>query len=394
MPTTPYMVVDPRLDHSIRIPRPDLTVSLGIPNACTGCHHDEAKGQTAAWAESQVAGWYGERRGPPHFAHAIAAGRQGKPEGPSLLDAVCRRKDVSAMVRASALVLLSHYGSHAVEAAACEAVNDPEELVRAAAARSLQELRPDSERVRRLRPLLHDPVRAVRTEAARVLSSVPREAIPEKDLAAFDASLKEYMDGQRAVDDQPAAHLCLGVVHANQGERAEAEKDYQTALRLDPAFIPARVNLAMLYNEQDRKVDAEREYRQVIEREPKLAEAYYSLGLLVAEDSKRLAEAAKLLTKATELAPQNSRMHYNRGLALQNLGRVDEAEQALLAARKLAPQAVDYVYALAILNIQQKRWDRAALFADELQRLDPRNPQWREVAEHVRNQRAKGSPKK
>src|SRR5690606_29142151 len=38
MPQTTYMVVDPRRDHSIRVPRPDLTVAVGSPNACNGCH--------------------------------------------------------------------------------------------------------------------------------------------------------------------------------------------------------------------------------------------------------------------------------------------------------------------------------------------------------------------
>ena len=38
MPATTYMVVDPRRDHSFRIPRPDLTVKLDTPNACNGCH--------------------------------------------------------------------------------------------------------------------------------------------------------------------------------------------------------------------------------------------------------------------------------------------------------------------------------------------------------------------
>ena len=41
-----YMVVDPRRDHSFRIPRPDLSVSRGAPDACTGCHTE----QTADWA--------------------------------------------------------------------------------------------------------------------------------------------------------------------------------------------------------------------------------------------------------------------------------------------------------------------------------------------------------
>ena len=38
MPTTTYMVVDPRHDHSLRVPRPDLSLSLATPNACNGCH--------------------------------------------------------------------------------------------------------------------------------------------------------------------------------------------------------------------------------------------------------------------------------------------------------------------------------------------------------------------
>ena len=40
MPTTTYMVIDPRHDHSLRVPRPDLSVEFGTPNPCTGCHTD------------------------------------------------------------------------------------------------------------------------------------------------------------------------------------------------------------------------------------------------------------------------------------------------------------------------------------------------------------------
>ena len=44
-PTT-YMVVDPRHDHSLRVPRPDLSVKFGTPNACNGCHTN----RDARWA--------------------------------------------------------------------------------------------------------------------------------------------------------------------------------------------------------------------------------------------------------------------------------------------------------------------------------------------------------
>ena len=38
MPTKNFMVVDARRDHSIRVPRPDLSSALGTPNACSQCH--------------------------------------------------------------------------------------------------------------------------------------------------------------------------------------------------------------------------------------------------------------------------------------------------------------------------------------------------------------------
>jgi hypothetical protein len=61
MPNTAYMIVDPRRDHSMRVPRPDLTVSLGVPNACNACHTKlDAKTQATAsrarcWSNSSSA---------------------------------------------------------------------------------------------------------------------------------------------------------------------------------------------------------------------------------------------------------------------------------------------------------------------------------------------------
>lgn len=54
MPQTTYMDVDPRRDHSLRVPRPDLSVKFGTPNACTGCHlRDEVLPGTLARSASE-----------------------------------------------------------------------------------------------------------------------------------------------------------------------------------------------------------------------------------------------------------------------------------------------------------------------------------------------------
>ena len=41
MPGRYYMGNDFRNDHSLRIPRPDLTISIGTPNACNQCHENK-----------------------------------------------------------------------------------------------------------------------------------------------------------------------------------------------------------------------------------------------------------------------------------------------------------------------------------------------------------------
>ena len=64
------MQVDPRRDHSFHVPRPDLSLNIGTPNACTGCHGD----RTDRWAAENVSGW-SKSQPPRHFANLLAAGR-------------------------------------------------------------------------------------------------------------------------------------------------------------------------------------------------------------------------------------------------------------------------------------------------------------------------------
>jgi hypothetical protein len=82
MPARTYVVVDPRRDHSMRVP-PDLSSSPGSPNACTQCHAD----RKADWAAAAMDKWYGDAwRRRPHYGTTFnAVGTQGAKVLPSLL---------------------------------------------------------------------------------------------------------------------------------------------------------------------------------------------------------------------------------------------------------------------------------------------------------------------
>src|SRR2546426_6757419 len=248
---------------------------------------------------------------------------------------LARNSSEPAIVRATALDVLRRYGPASLPVSV-EGTRDPDPAVRTAAVASLERVPPD-ERVSLVAPLLGDPVRAVRIEAARVLSSVPSDRLDASQRRAAERAVGEFIAAQSAALDLPGPHLNLAVLYENQGRHALAEEHYRTALRLDPDFTPARLNLARLLNELGRNPDAEHVLRDGIARVPDEGELHYSLGLLLGE-GERLPEAAAALGRAADLMPARARVRYNEALALQRLGRLADAEAAFVKAQNTDPE--------------------------------------------------------
>ena len=397
MPARTYMVVDPRRDHSFRVPRPDLSVSLGVPNACNGCHRD----QSADWAADAIASWTGSAPSDTaSFAIAFAGGRQTRPDSePALMEIVAdtSRPDI---VRASALHLLRGYASIEATAAARAALRDTSPLVRTVAIRNLERRLQPAELWPLLLPLVEDTVRNVRMEAARVLAVfVGSRAAAQTDAdSTFWNALSEYREGQMALSDQPAAHVNVALTYEGLGRLEEAAQAYQSALNLDTSFVPAHLNLAMLLNRRRTELPVssslgdslyratEASLRRAVAVNPDLADAHYTLGLLLAEDPDRLEEAATHLERAASLDVDNPRIQFNAGLAQQQLGRADRAERLLLAAHALDPQADDYLNALSIFYAQQGRWDEAQQYTQPLAERYPLNQDLQARLAYIRRQ--------
>ena len=384
MPAKNYMIVDPRPDHTLRPPRPDLSVTIGTPNACTGCHRN----RSAEWAAAAVVKWYGpERPKSRDWALAVAAGRGGARDGAPALVAVAGDMEMPAIVRANALNLLRAYGPQGT-AVMIASLQDADPAVRVAAVAGLESM-PPAERVAAAAASLKDSTRAVRIEAARVLAAVPIDRFDASQRKTFDAAAAEFVEAQMSMADMPASHLNLAVFHASQGKRDLAEAEYLTALRMDPYFGPARANLVALYNSMSRNADAERILREGIRRTPNEGELYYSLGLLLAEE-KRLADAADALGNAARLMPQRARVRYNLALALDRLSRDKEAEAALLQAFQIDPRDPDIVYATAAFYVHRKQWRRALPFAERLAELVPNDSAPGQLVASIRRQLAAG----
>lgn len=372
------MVVDARRDHSMRVPRPDLTLEIGTPNACNGCHTD----RSPEWAADQVARWYGrERQVEPHFSEALSAGRSG---GPGALEALVRLAGDTAqpdIARATALFALRRYPAAAAADEVARALSDDDPLVRVGALSALQSADPAS-RLRLAYPLLEDPIRAVRVEAVQVLALVPPEMMSPRQLGLLDRTVAEYVASQLANADRPGAHLNIGVLYTERRQFAEAEAAYRTALRLDPSFVEALINLADLYRVQGRDDEGENLLRQALDITPDEAVAHHALALLLVRRG-RMPEAIAELREAATLAPEDPRFSYVYAVALKETGQLDEALDVLERAHHRRQNDPEILAALVSLHRDRGDTSAALEYARKLVALSPQDAEARELLKRL-----------
>jgi predicted CXXCH cytochrome family protein len=323
-PKRTYMVVDPRLDHSFRIPRPDLSAATGSPDACTGCHAN----RDARWAADAVERWYGaDRRGTLHYGQAFAAASRGAPGAASQLQQVAGDAGQPAFVRAGAIEQLARFPSRESARLIERALDDEDPQVRVAALRAAESLGPSA--LRALVPRLADAVRAVRIEAARVLA--PAQAKLGADRAAWEAAAAELEAALRENADRPQAWLGLAALAQARGDAAGAEQALRRAGSLEPAFVPAAVNLADLLRQAGREPEAEALLREASTASPNQPEIDEALALALVRQGRK-AEALQLLARAHRRDNATPRIAYLYAAALGDAGRPREAIQVLEAS--------------------------------------------------------------
>lgn len=369
MPGRNFMVVHFRRDHSMRVPRPDLSASLGVPNACSasGCHAD----RSPAWVQAKYDAWYGKMR-KPHFGTILAAGRARAPEAEA--DLVQLSQDLLRPVpaRASAVDLVAAYPGPAARAAVERALLDPEPLIRATAVQRLSADDPAA-LARLLGPLLQDPIRWVRDEAAARLAGAPALRLTEAQRKVHAAVLDEYIEGQRYMSDLPSGPYNLGNLYSALGRRADAERQFRRAVAIDDQLYMAKANLAMLLAESGHLDEAEKLLREAHALQPALASISFDLGLLLAEEGRR-DEAERCLRDSLKADPRMAAAAFNLAV-LVGERRLSEAVTLARRAAQLRPDVPRYSWTLAFFEARAGDLDGAAKELEALLRDHPEYPE-------------------
>ena len=384
MPVRTYMVVDPRHDHSFRIPRPDLSAKLGSPNACNDCHANK----TSEWAALAIERWHGpNRKGLQNYAEAFHAAWAGQPDAAKLLVAIAADPAVPSFARAGALAELAPHRSSTSVNLIRKGLADPDPVVRIGALDMLEGVPPDQQWTL-VAPLLTDPVHGVRIRVVSSLAGITIARLAPRDRDTFERVTAEFIAAQQLNADRPEARSALGRFYAQRGRADLAETEYKAALRLSAQYAPAAVNLADLYRQLGRESEGESVLQTALSALPRDGGLHHARGLALIR-LKQLDEAIGELGAAVDLEPNRARYAYVYAVALHSAGRVADAIASLKQNLSRHPRDRDTLNALVSFYRQAGDVGSALKYAEHLAVILPEDQNLARLILELRRQDAK-----
>ncbi|WP_304197048.1 tetratricopeptide repeat protein [Flavobacterium alvei] len=372
MPGKYYMGNDYRHDHSFRVPRPDLSVKYGTPNACSNCHKDKSEKVLA----DAIVKWYGPKR-KYHFAEDLIPGSKQDANSEKHLTKLISNQFVPKIIKATATFYLANIQTETSLNTLLARLASKEAQIRYRALRSLASF-PSDRWIEVVGPLLSDKVRSVRIAAADLYITIPREQLPSQYEKAFSLAQIELEKSLRYQTDFSTGNVMLADYYLKLKDYDNAEKFYLRGLKKDSNMNYALLNLSAAYNSQGKNMQALQALELALKNDSKNDRIYYNMALLHNEMN-NIPAAEKAFAKAVELKSSNPRVYYNYGLLLSQSKKNKEAEAVLLKGIAINPSFPDLYYALTYVYIQTNNKLKAVQTGMKLKQLDPTNPNYQEM---------------
>ncbi|MCP4430369.1 MAG: tetratricopeptide repeat protein [Gammaproteobacteria bacterium] len=355
MPNRTYMQVDERRDHSFTIPRPDLSLTLDVPNVCTQCHKGE-QGKDNAWAGKQLSEW-DAKPDDEHWAHLNYRAQAGDLLVTRPLTTAVEQNVLPALIRASLLDQLSIMPSRVSVETAQKSLHDSSPLVRRAAVNALEAL-PIETRWQLLSPYLKDESRSVRFEIAESVASILNRLPPDQqtDLAEI---IKEYRQSLSVSSDAPSTQVTIANLELQLGNTGAAEQAYLQALRIEPGYVQGLINLADFYRQTGREPEAEPLHKKALRIAPDDGAVHHSYGLFLIRRQK-YDVALPYLKAASEQANAQPRYAYVYAIALDSKNRTNAAIKVLEKANERWPNQYDLLMTLVLYL--EKAGDKQSIY--------------------------------
>lgn len=343
MPNRTYMQVDERRDHSFTIPKPELSLELGVPNACTTCHKNE-KQKDNEWASKTLSEW-GIKVNKNHWSKLNFRTQLADILVTRPLTQAVREDGLPEIVRASLLQNLSSMPSRVSTETAQQLLQNDNPLLRRAAVSVLQGM-PAEVRWKLLSPHIKDPSLSVRYQVAVTLSDVLNQ-LPVEQQHDLSSLIKEYRESLAVSADSPATQLSIATLEIRLVNLNKAEQAYLHALRIEPNYVPALINLADFYRGTGQEEKSEPLFKKALRLSPDSGVAHHSYGLFLVR-KQNYDGALPYLKDAVGQNDALPRYAYVYAVALDNIDKTDEAINVLIKANERWPNQYNLLMTLII----------------------------------------------
>ncbi len=366
MPAQFYMGVDYRNDHSLRIPRPDLTEKLGTPNACNQCHANES----TQWAIDYVNKWHGIGR-PAQYGTAFKEAQTGSEQGFEELVNIYNDEVYPEIIRASAIQFLGQHYQNKGKDILIGAIHNFNGHIRYNALQNL--MVDDQKSLDAVLGMLGDQTAAIRVESASKLLAVPAEQIPAQYKESLEKAKKEYLETLKYGADFPTGKFNLANFYYNEKQIDKAEEFYKRALEQDKELHAIKINLALLYNSKGEFQKTELLLKDYLKHMPEDGNTLFTYALFLSE-RQRYDESMEYLLKAAKYSPNNPRVMYNIAMMYDFQNNLKDAEIYLKKAMDISPDELNYYMALLNLYVKYQQVDKSKEIAREILNKFPNVP--------------------
>ncbi|MBN1599132.1 MAG: hypothetical protein JW894_12635 [Bacteroidales bacterium] len=364
MPKTRYMVVDPRLDHSIRVPRPDLSDKIGAPNSCIQCHSDKDN----KWATYWFKKWYGNKYDTfVHFGEIFHAATIQQPGTSDKLIALISDKEQNEIVRASAVRYIRNYPLMRTVEFLKGQIKDTAAMVRLAAIQTLDEIY-QNESLEQTIILAHDSIRAVRYQALSVYSLIPYGNKSGKEKMVTQKQINDYINMLKVNSDQVATFVNLGLLYQNSNNTDSALYYYDIALSLDSNSMETLLNKADVFRQRGNEKEVFNILSECLNKFPESPEVYNSLGMHYTR-IKQSVKALEMFKKSMEYSRYNAYFVYIYAIALNSSGNPEKAIEILEHGYQLHPNDYNILYALTSISRESGNITAFEKYYNKLQEL-------------------------
>jgi tetratricopeptide (TPR) repeat protein len=176
------------------------------------------------------------------------------------------------------------------------------------------------------------------------------------------AALRELTECIDRNDGPASAYASRGFVYHSMGKRTDAEADLKQALALDPQLAWAYAELAAVQRELDKPKEALSAINRALAIQPD-----YTAGLEIKGEIfiaiGEFEAALKVFDRVKEVSPA---LHFWKGLALDNLNRLEDARQCYEKALEANREDVWSLRALADIRLLQGETDAACAMFDQI----------------------------